>query len=141
MQQLEHEIGAPILVRTARGVELTDAGRELLARARVAIEAAESALAVGRLDEPHGVLRLGVSLAGGQDRWFGLFRAYVERYPAVDIRPRQAMTEQLQDQLLAGELDGVLGCAPTRRAGRHTRTCTTSRCACGCASSIRSRAG
>ena len=48
MQQLEREVDAAILVRTARGVELTGAGRELLAKARVALEAAEDALAVGR---------------------------------------------------------------------------------------------
>ena len=37
MQQLEREIDAPILVRTARGVELTEAGTELLVKARVAL--------------------------------------------------------------------------------------------------------
>jgi DNA-binding transcriptional LysR family regulator len=117
MQQLEREIGAPILVRTPRGVELTEAGAELLTRARVALEAAEDALAVGRLEEPRGPLAVGLPLAGGQERWFGLVQAYAQRYPAVDLRPRQAMTEQLQDQLLAGELDCALGLAPTRRPG------------------------
>jgi DNA-binding transcriptional LysR family regulator len=114
IQQLEREIGAPLLLRTARGVELTDAGQELLARARVALEAAEDALAVGRLEEPRGRLALGLPLAGGSERWFGLVQAYVERYPAVDVQLRQALTEQLQDQLLAGELDGALGLAPSR---------------------------
>jgi DNA-binding transcriptional LysR family regulator len=114
MQQLEREIGAPILVRTARGVELTEAGTELLKKARVALEAAEDALAVGRLETPRGPLALGLPLAGGQERWYGLVQAYAQRYPAVEVRPRMAMTEQLQDQLLAGELDGVLGLTPSR---------------------------
>jgi DNA-binding transcriptional LysR family regulator len=114
MQQLEREIDAPILVRTPRGVELTEAGSELLVRARVALEAAEDALAVGRLEEPRGTLALGLPLAGGRERWFGLVQAYMRRYPAVEVRARQAMTEQLQDQLLAGELDGALGLAPSR---------------------------
>jgi DNA-binding transcriptional LysR family regulator len=117
MQQLEREVDAPILVRTARGVELTEAGGELLARARVALEAAEDALAVGRLDAPRGTLLLGLPLAGRKERWFGLVQAFSRRYPAVDIRPRQAMTEQLQDQVLAGELDGALGLTPGRRPG------------------------
>jgi LysR substrate binding domain len=38
----------------------------------------------------------------------------VQRYPAVEVRPRQALTEQLQDQLLAGELDCAIGLAPGR---------------------------
>lgn len=114
MQQLEREIGAPVFVRTAHGVELTEAGSELLTKARVALEAAEDALAVGRLEAPRGTLALGLPLAGGQDRWFDLVQAYMQRYPAVEVRPRLAMTEQLQDQLVAGELDGVLGLAPSR---------------------------
>jgi DNA-binding transcriptional LysR family regulator len=116
MQQLEREIGAPVFVRTAHGVELTEAGHELLSKARVALEAAEDALAVGRLEAPRGTLALGLPLAGGQERWFELVQAYMHRYPAVEVRPRMAMTEQLQDQLVAGELDGVLGVAPSRRA-------------------------
>jgi DNA-binding transcriptional LysR family regulator len=117
MQQLERELGAAILVRTARGVELTDAGTELLVRARVALEAAEDALAIGRLEEPRGTLALGLPLAGGRERWFGLVKAYARRYPAVELRTREAMTEQLQDQVLAGELDGAIGLVPSRIAG------------------------
>ena len=45
MQQLEREIGAPLLLRTPQGVELTETGNELLGRAHVALEAAEDALA------------------------------------------------------------------------------------------------
>ena len=117
MQQLEREIGAAILVRTPRGVELTEAGGELLVRARVALEAAEDALAIGRLEEPRGTLAVGVPLAGGQERWFALVKEYARRYPAVDVQVRQAMTEQLQDQVLAGELDGAIGFVPSRLAG------------------------
>jgi DNA-binding transcriptional LysR family regulator len=114
MQQLEREIGAPVLVRTARGVELTAAGDELLVKARVALEAAEDALAVGRLATPRGTLALGLPLAGGRERWFDLVQAYMDRYPAVEVRVREAMTEQLQDQVLAGELDAALGFVPSR---------------------------
>jgi DNA-binding transcriptional LysR family regulator len=117
MQALERELGAPVLVRTAHGVGLTEAGQQLLGKAKVALEAAEDALAIGRLDEPRGTLALGLPLAGGQERWFALVQAFTERYPAVEVRPRMALTEQLQDQLVAGELDGVLGFTPSRIAG------------------------
>ena len=33
LQRLEHEVGAPLLLRSTRGVTLTDAGRLLLGRA------------------------------------------------------------------------------------------------------------
>jgi DNA-binding transcriptional LysR family regulator len=40
IQQLEREIREPLLLRVPHGVELTEAGRELLDKARVAIAAA-----------------------------------------------------------------------------------------------------
>src|SRR4051794_16380320 len=117
MQALERELGTPVLVRTAHGVALTEAGHELLVKAKLALEAAEDALAIGRLDAPRGTLALGLPMAGGQDRWFALVQAFMRRYPAVEVKPRVALTEQLQDQLLAGELDGALGLVPSRIAG------------------------
>jgi DNA-binding transcriptional LysR family regulator len=114
MQQLEQEVGASLLVRNARGVELTDAGRELLERAQVALEAVEDALAVGRRQEPHGRLLLGLPLAGGRDRWAALAQAFAEAHPRVEVEVREAMSESLQRQLLTGELDVAVACAPTR---------------------------
>ncbi len=117
MQQLEREIGATLLVRGPHGVELTDVGRELLAKARVALEAAESALAVGQPEQPHGRLVLGLPLAGGRDRWFALTQAFVERFPAVEVEMREALSEQLQRQVLDRELDGALAMTPRRLPG------------------------
>jgi DNA-binding transcriptional LysR family regulator len=117
IQALERELGAPLLVRTARGVALTEAGQELVVKAKLALEAAEDALAIGRLDAPRGALALGLPLAGGQDRWFALVQAFMRRFPAVEVKPRVALTEQLQEQVLGGELDGALGFAPSRIAG------------------------
>ena len=115
LQQLEREVGAPLLIRTPQGVELTETGTELLDRAHVALEAAEDALAVGRLAAPRGPLMLGLPLAGKRDRWFDLVQAFMRRYPEVEVHPRIALTEELQDQVLAGELDGAIGLAPARR--------------------------
>ena len=49
MQELEREIGEQLFRRVPLGVELTEAGRELLPKARVAIEAADDAFGVGVL--------------------------------------------------------------------------------------------
>jgi DNA-binding transcriptional LysR family regulator len=117
MQQLEREIGEQLLVRVPHGVELTDSGRELLGRARVAVDAADDALAMGREEHPHGRLLLGLPLAGGRQRWFELTQAFVERFPAVEVEVREALSEQLQRQVLEGELDGALAVAPNRLPG------------------------
>jgi DNA-binding transcriptional LysR family regulator len=117
MQQLEREIGEPLLVRVPHGVELTETGRELLDKARVAIEAAEDALAVGHATEAHGRLVVGLPLAGGRQRWFALTQAFVERFPAVEVEVHEALSEQLQRQVLERELDGALALTPNRLAG------------------------
>src|SRR4051812_30625276 len=69
MQQLEGEIGSPVLLRTAKGVQLTEAGTELLVRARVALEAADDALAGGGLEGPPGTLAPRLPPGGPRDRW------------------------------------------------------------------------
>src|SRR4051794_41750697 len=46
LQHLEEELGVVLLVRVPRGVELTDAGRRLLEKARTALAAAEEALTI-----------------------------------------------------------------------------------------------
>ena len=117
MQQLEREVGEPLLVRVPHGVELTPIGRELLEKARVAIEAVDDALAVAKPSEPHGRLVLGLPIAGGRERWIALTQAFVERFPAVEVEVRQALSEQLQRDVRNRELDGALALCPERVAG------------------------
>jgi DNA-binding transcriptional LysR family regulator len=121
MQELEREIGERLLIRVSLGVELTQAGRELLPKARVAIEAADDAFGVGDEEHPHGPLVLGIPLAGGRERWFALTQAFRDRFPAVEIEMREALSEQLQRQVLDRELDGALVLAPNHLEGlRYT---------------------
>jgi DNA-binding transcriptional LysR family regulator len=117
MQELEREIGEQLFVRVPHGVELTEAGRELLPKARVAIEAADDALAVGDGGHPHGPLVLGIPLAGRRQRWFALTQAFLDRFPAVEVEMREALSEQLQRQVFERELDGALVLAPNRLEG------------------------
>src|SRR5208283_4403329 len=68
MRRLEAELGVQLFERHTRGVDLSQAGKLFLERARVAIAAADTAAATGR-DLDAGVIgsvRLGV--AGGA-RW------------------------------------------------------------------------
>ena len=122
VQQLEREVGAPLLVRTARGVELTAAGRRLLEKARVAIDAADDALGVARTADPQGKLVVGLPVAGRRHEWFGLTQAYTERFPRVEVELREALSEPLQRQVLTGELDVALVLSPSRLPSlRYTR--------------------
>ena len=114
MQQLEREVGEPLLLRTGRGVELTDAGRQLVEKARVALNAVEDALAAGSSQEPHGKLILGLPQAGGRERWFELVQAFADHYRGVEVEVREALSEHLQSQVLAGDLHAAIALTPTR---------------------------
>lgn len=63
IRKLERELGTPLLSRTTRRVELTEAGAELLARSRPLLDGvAEAATAVRRIGAgERGTVRLGVT--------------------------------------------------------------------------------
>src|ERR1700728_2194821 len=67
IRQLERELGAPLLDRSARAVRLTEAGAAVLPHARAALHAAASARVA--VDELAGLLRghisVGAVAAGG----------------------------------------------------------------------------
>jgi len=117
LKHLEEELGVALFVRVPRGVELTDAGHELLRKARVALEAAEDALTIGRPAEPAGRLVVGIALAGHREHWFGLAETFARRHEAVDVELRTALSELLQRQLVASELDVAILLEPARLPG------------------------
>jgi DNA-binding transcriptional LysR family regulator len=117
IQHLEEELGLALLVRVPRGVELTDAGRELLGKAKAALDAAEQALTIGKPIEPAGRLAVGVSIAGHREHWFELGEAFTARYPHVQVEIHTALSELLQRQVISGELDVAIVLEPNRLPG------------------------
>ena len=96
-----------MFVRTTRQVRLTEAGRVLLDRARIVLDAAREAReAVARVAGlEQGVLHLGAtpSLPGFIDLP-SLLALFHERYPAIEVHLSQGNARQLLDRLLK---DGV----------------------------------
>lgn len=84
---LEEHLGARLLQRSTRSLTLTEDGRELLARARHIIEAAEEAeAAIGRRhDTPTGLVRLGCPAVFGRTYIVPNLQALLTRYPGLTI--------------------------------------------------------
>ena len=63
ISDLEHTLGAPLLDRSSRGVELTECGRRLVEHARVVFdEIRQSVSDIEHLSDPtRGVVRIGTS--------------------------------------------------------------------------------
>ena len=121
IRKLEAELGVQLFERGTRGVDLTQAGKVFLERARVALAAAEAAGATGR-DLKAGVmgtLRLG--LAGGA-HWrpaSDLLQRFGRERPGVELTVVEAYGGTLWRDLRDGRLDAVL--APSGHASADLR--------------------
>jgi DNA-binding transcriptional LysR family regulator len=117
---LERDIGASLLERTARGVRLTAAGREVLPEARAMLAASQRARLAARQTETlaGGELEIATvrSLAVGVlPPLIGEFRS---RHPRLRIWLREfAHRDHLNDAVLAGLSDIAIGPRPPSWAG------------------------
>ncbi len=110
VRSLERELGAPLFVRSTRRVELTEAGRALLAEARrtlASVDAARHAVAAVK-----GLLRGTLSIGAEQcigvvdvPRLLGQFR---DQHPGVEIVLRQGASSDLCQEVRNGRLDVAL---------------------------------
>jgi DNA-binding transcriptional LysR family regulator len=131
IRRLEAELGTPLLHRTTRHVELTDAGRRLLADGTTALAAAEEAFAnaarAGR--GVLGTLRLGVSPAARHELRPALLARLREQHPGIGVEVSEATTGALCRELLSRRLDLAFLFCPepvpglARRPVAHERLC------------------
>lgn len=104
LRRLEKQLGLQLIRRTTRGAELTDAGRELLPRARLLIDDASRFLGEARrLHEHTEVLRWGVASLVGATITATLARRIAGVAPGQDTV--SASTVNLIEQVSAGTLD------------------------------------
>ena len=107
LRHMEDELGVPLLHRGTRGVQPTEAGERLLARARAILaQFAELPDEVrGESAQPGGEVRIG--LPGTVSELFSvpLIEAARERFPEVRIRIAEAMSGFVLDWLRRGDVD------------------------------------
>jgi DNA-binding transcriptional LysR family regulator len=106
IQSLERELGVQLFVR-GRRVQLTEAGRALLAKAREAIEAADAAARAAQQAglTVNGRLRVGYPAAGVFELPPLALRIFQERFPHVGVETVVAATGAHLEALDADQLD------------------------------------
>lgn len=107
LRELEDDAGCALLVRSVRGVQLTEAGHALLARARLVlrqIELAEQELSTPN-DHADTLVRVALTpfLALGCIR--DAFSAFRQRYPQTALELSEGLMSQCLPRLRNGSLD------------------------------------
>ena len=120
IRALEAELGAPLLRRHPRGVELTQAGEVLLTEARTVLEQVERAVTATRRAGRGEAGRIGLgftSSASFHPLVPAMVRAYRDAYPLVALSLEESGTSELVDALVQQRLDAafvrsLIGAAP-----------------------------
>ena len=108
IRQLETEIGARVFVRAPRHVILTEAGEQLLRRARHILREHDAALdEIAELaGAERGRLRIGSASAMVlTEQLPAVLKELRKQHPAAEIAVTSGTSEVLVDQILAGEVD------------------------------------
>ena len=111
--KLERAIGAQLLIRDRRRVEVTEAGEAFLDYARLTLELADRAVESAKLTErgTRGVLRVGTPLLGVPPTERTI-RTFQERFPDVSVEPVPDLTPRLIDGIVTYSLDVALVVSP-----------------------------
>ena len=123
IRQLETEIGAKVFVRAPRHVILTEAGEQLLRRARHILREHDAALdEIAELaGAERGRLRIGSASAMVLTEQLPLIlKELRKQHPAAEIAVTSGTSEVLVDQILAGEVDVAFVSLPVDERGIKT---------------------
>lgn len=125
IRRLERELGLPLLTRTTRRVELTEAGELLVARARRALAEVDAARA--DLADLAGVragrLVIGAMQSLGPVDLSALLSAFHGRHPGVDLTVREEVSDPLTRMVLDDVVDlAFVSLAETEPAEALART-------------------
>ena len=107
MRDLEYEVGAQLMIRSAHGIELTAAGRVFLDHARLALAQVDAAREAARRAAmpPKPSFALGF-LTGKEIDWLPeAIRLLRDELPSIEITVSSQYSPDLADALVRGKLD------------------------------------
>jgi DNA-binding transcriptional LysR family regulator len=125
IQNLEQEIGVPLLVRAGHRIRLTSHGEVFLAEARKVLAGASSAveLAQRSLRGETGTLKIGFFNGGTGPLFPELMRDFRRRYPGVRLTLAEMVPRLQTKALLDGTLDIGITRPPDAPYDQQLRTC------------------
>ncbi|MFE4456377.1 LysR substrate-binding domain-containing protein [Nocardia tengchongensis] len=121
IRRLEAELGAALLVRSTRSVELTTAGAALAEAAPAALAALDRAWETARRAGAGelGALRIGYSLSAGAGTAPALVDRLIQANPGLEVRAVPMATPEITPAVAAGRIDA--GITRGEQPGRGVR--------------------
>ena len=112
IQNLEAELGVPLLYRSSKRLELTDAGQAVLVNAKQVLEAFKNIRSelTDLMDLKKGQIRIGIPPIVGAEFFTKLVSQYKEQHPYIEIVLSEVGTKKIRQGVEAGELDIGLIC-------------------------------
>lgn len=114
IKELETMLGGPLVERSARSFNLTPLGEEFLARAKdilIRVNDLEELVRSSK-DTLSGRLRLGIIPTVAPYLLPEIITALGDRYPDLELQPRESVTQSLVDSLLSSRLDVAIVALP-----------------------------
>ena len=107
MRDLEYQVGAQLMTRSARGVELTAAGRAFLDHARLALAQVEAAGEAARRAAQPARLSFALGFLTGQEMdWLPeAMRILRDELPNIEVTVSSRYSPDLAEALVRGKLD------------------------------------
>jgi len=107
IKDLEEQVGTPLLNRSARGVQLTDAGRAFLDHARLALTQVDAAVEAARRAAQPSKQRFALGFLTGQEmKWLPRAMSILrEELPNVDVTVSSDYSPDLAESVARGKLD------------------------------------
>ncbi|MFL5799245.1 MAG: LysR substrate-binding domain-containing protein [Actinomycetota bacterium] len=111
---LERSVGVELLTRDKRTVRLTEAGRDLLQRARLIVELADRAVESAGLAARgrKGPLKVGTRSPGNPQVADELLRSFEQRFPDVEVEIHPGLVPQNIDAIARRKLDVAIVVVP-----------------------------
>jgi LysR family transcriptional regulator, hydrogen peroxide-inducible genes activator len=123
LKKLEESLGVQLIERAPKNVSLTEAGEQIVERARRIIEASDEvvALAAGKRDPLAGRLRVALLPTIGPYLLPHVTRAIRKALPRLELRLYEHQTAPMLEKLHNGELDLGILALPVELAGLEAR--------------------
>ncbi len=117
IQRLEEEVGQPLFIRDNRSAALTEAGNQLLAYARNAVQEWQhfQESIVEKDNAISGTLSVYASITAVYSLLPKLLETYRSAYPNVQLALRTGAAERAIEQLASGEIDLAVAALPDRK--------------------------